>query len=313
MLFRSLNGSSYLEARELGKGVGVNYGNIALRDDASFLNDNYFYNGVNGNLKLEDRAIFENQALVGNWGSLELHDDASIENHGNIAGDSLVVLKSRDATITNHGDAVNTVGFIAAPSAPPALPAAPPSTPPSPPPSIDTAPLAGGNDNDDDGDANAADDDDDGADKGDDGDHDDDDDSLSQAMANAAKLSTRDNRQHDLLGLGAGEAPNKMHVPMVVGLAVGAAVVAVLAVAAVVTKHRGKVSVAPWKELDEAQTRQPKDAEAPTSTADDTIESFDGAAPRNTYSQVSALVTKFEVPSCLPATCLPAPSRPTWV
>ena len=57
-----LNGSSSLDIN----GWLYNYGDIALRDDASFLNDYYFYNGVNGNLKLEDRAIFENQVLVDN-------------------------------------------------------------------------------------------------------------------------------------------------------------------------------------------------------------------------------------------------------
>ena len=43
---------------------------------------------------------------------------------------------------------------------------------------------------------------------------------------------------------------------MVIGITVGMAIAAVLAVAAVVTKYQRKASVAPWKELDEAQAGQ---------------------------------------------------------
>ena len=57
----------------------------------------------------------------------------------------------------------------------------------------------------------------------------------------------------------------------------------------------------------------PQDAKAPTSMADDTTESFDGPATRNTRSKVSAMVAKYEVQSCLPTTWLPALSLPTWV
>ena len=173
-----------------------------------------------------------------------------------------------------------------------------PSPPPSPPP------------------PSPPDDDDDGADNDDDGPNDDDEDGFSQLLRNAAKLEDGpDERQHFLVDLGAGEGPNKWHVPMAMGLAVGAVFVVV---AAVVVKYQRKSPIAPFKELDwsdEAPVGQvpPKDAEASTSTADDTTESFVGAASRNTRSKVSALVAKYEVQSYLPSIFLPAMNRPTWV
>ena len=103
------------------------------------------------------------------------------------------------------------------------------------------------------------DDDDDGADNDDDGPTDDDEDGFSQAMINAAKLEDGpDERQSDLLDLGAGSSPNEGHLPMVIGITVGAAIAAVLAVAAVLPKR--KAPVAPFKELDEA----PKELEVST-------------------------------------------------